>query len=69
MQDVKRLISEVAAQNLRHSGEMTRLCSRNLTQQPAFGGDDNACYTFGLRTKTWPFPVGHSISAKVDHSS
>src|ERR1017187_9066045 len=30
---------------------MTLLCSRNLTQQPAFGGDDIAFPTFGLRTK------------------
>src|ERR1017187_7039508 len=36
---------------LRHSREMTLPCSRNLTQQPAFGGDDIAFPTFGLRTK------------------
>jgi hypothetical protein len=30
---------------------MTLLCSRNLTQQPAFGGDDIAFPIFGLRTK------------------
>jgi len=36
---------------LRHSREMTLLYSRNLTQQPAFGGDDIAFPTFGLRTK------------------
>jgi hypothetical protein len=36
---------------LRHSREMTLLCSRNLTQQPAFGGDDIAFPTFGLRMK------------------
>src|ERR1019366_6946048 len=36
---------------LRHSREMTLLCSRNLTQQPAFGGDDIAFPIFGLRTK------------------
>src|ERR1035437_9199865 len=28
---------------------MTRVCSRNLTQRPAFGGDDNAFPTCGLR--------------------
>jgi hypothetical protein len=27
---------------LRHSRKMDRLCLQNLTQQPAFGGDDNA---------------------------
>src|SRR5664279_1519520 len=27
-------------------------CSRNLTQQPAFGGDDIAFCAFGLGTKT-----------------
>ena len=27
---------------LRHSRRMDRLCLQNLTQQPAFGGDDNA---------------------------
>src|SRR5450759_1262933 len=32
---------------------MTLLCSRNLTQRPAFGGDDIAFPTFGLRTKAW----------------
>ena len=36
---------------LRHSRELTLLCSRILTQQPAFGGDDIAFPTFGLRTK------------------
>lgn len=30
---------------------MTLLCSRNLTRQPAFGGDDIAFPTFGSRTK------------------
>src|SRR5450755_3234527 len=37
---------------LRHSREMTLPCSRNLTQQPAFGGDDIAFCAFGLGTKT-----------------
>src|ERR1035441_2340297 len=31
---------------------MTLPCSRNLTQQPAFGGDDIAFCAFGLWTKT-----------------
>ena len=31
---------------------MTLPCSRNLTQQPAFGGDDIAFCAFGLGTKT-----------------
>jgi hypothetical protein len=41
--------------NLRHSREMTRVCSRNLTQRPAFGGDDNAFPTCGLRIKVRRF--------------
>src|ERR1035437_3398000 len=40
---------------LRHSREMTRVCSRNLTQRPAFGGDDNAFPTCGLRIKVRRF--------------
>jgi len=31
-----------AVSSLRHSRRMDRLCLQNLTQQPAFGGDDNA---------------------------
>ena len=34
---------------------MTRVCSRNLTQRPAFGGDDNAFPTCGLRIKARRF--------------
>src|ERR1035437_9925020 len=34
---------------------MTRVCSRNLTQRPAFGGDDNAFPTCGLRIKVRRF--------------
>src|ERR1035437_4377426 len=40
---------------LRHSREMTRVCSRNLTQRPAFGGGDNAFPTCGLRVKVRRF--------------
>jgi hypothetical protein len=44
-----------AIPGLRHSREMTRVCSRNLTQRPAFGGDDNAFPTCGLRIKVRRF--------------
>ena len=47
---------------------MTLLCSRNLTQQPAFGGDDIAFPTLGLRTKARRPRVGHSIRAEMGHS-
>src|ERR1019366_8656204 len=40
---------------LRHSRAMTRVGSRNLTQRPAFGGDDNAFPTCGLRIKARRF--------------
>jgi hypothetical protein len=40
---------------LRHSREMTRVCSRKLTQRPAFGGDDNAFPTCGLRIEARRF--------------
>src|ERR1035438_3228478 len=53
---------------LRHSREMTLLCSRNPTQQPAFGGDDIALPTFDLRTKARRPRVGHSIRAEMGHS-
>src|ERR1035437_8899496 len=45
----------IFANFLRHSREMTRVCSRNLTQRPAFGGDDNAFPTCGLRIKVRRF--------------
>jgi hypothetical protein len=53
---------------LRHSREMTLLCSRNLTQQPAFGGDDIAFPIFGLRTKARRLRWVHSIRAEMGHS-
>src|ERR1035437_350973 len=45
----------VGSLTLRHSREMTRVCSRNLTQRPAFGGGDNAFPTCGLRIKVRRF--------------
>ena len=36
---------------LRHSPEMTRVCSPELTRRPGWAGDDNALPTYGLRAK------------------
>jgi len=36
---------------LRHSPEMTRVCSPESTRRPGGAGDDNALPTYGLRTK------------------
>src|ERR1035437_3612951 len=43
------------SQGLRHSRELTRVCSRKLTQRPAFGGGDNAFPTCGVRIKARRF--------------
>ena len=44
--------AEVQARKaLRHSPEMTRVCSPELTRRPGWAGDDNALPTYGLRTK------------------
>ena len=40
---------------LRHSRELTLVCSRKLTQLPAFCVDDNAFPTCGLRIKAQRF--------------
>jgi hypothetical protein len=55
----QRSLSKFSAKSmtlaLRHSRELTRVCARKLTQLPAFGGDDNAFPTCGLRVKARRF--------------
>ena len=45
--------SAVSFSGLRHSREMTRVCSRKLTRRPASGGDDNGLYEPGAAWAGW----------------